>query len=101
METFIAIIFIVFGLLQIILFFKIWEMTNDIRDIRNKYITGKASGEVLNETPVFKKGDKVINIKTCEELFIGKCSNGKYKCYADKELSEYVDSFHPQALERI
>lgn len=34
----VSIIIIVFGILQIILFFKIWGMTNDIREIKNKYI---------------------------------------------------------------
>ena len=31
----VSIIIIVFGILQIILFFKIWGMTNDVREIKN------------------------------------------------------------------
>lgn len=31
-----TIIFIVFGILQIILFFKIWGMTNDVSNIKSK-----------------------------------------------------------------
>lgn len=34
MVTFISILFIVFGILQIILFFKLWGMTNDISEIK-------------------------------------------------------------------
>ncbi len=37
MESIVWIIIIVFGILQIILFFKIWGMTNDIEKIKNKY----------------------------------------------------------------
>lgn len=37
MTTLVSIIIIVFGVLQIILFFKIWAMTNDINAIRKKY----------------------------------------------------------------
>lgn len=37
MESIVWIIIIVFGILQIILFFKIWGMTNDIEKIRDKY----------------------------------------------------------------
>ena len=37
MEAIVWIIIIVFGILQIILFFKIWGMTNDIEKIRAKY----------------------------------------------------------------
>lgn len=38
METLLAIILIVFGILQIILFFKIWVMTDNVKDIRNKLV---------------------------------------------------------------
>lgn len=36
-----SIILLIFGVLQIILFFKIWGMTDDIKDIRNKYINSQ------------------------------------------------------------
>jgi F0F1-type ATP synthase membrane subunit b/b' len=36
-----TIILLIFGVLQIILFFKIWGMTDDIKDIRNKYINSQ------------------------------------------------------------
>lgn len=38
MIDFLSIILLVFGVLQIILFFKVWGMTNDIKEIRNKYL---------------------------------------------------------------
>lgn len=38
MIDFLTIILLIFGVLQIILFFKVWEMTNDIREIRDKYL---------------------------------------------------------------
>lgn len=34
--TILGIILLVFGILQIILFFKMWGMTNDVKQIRNK-----------------------------------------------------------------
>ena len=34
---FVSIIVIVFGILQIILFFKIWGMTNDVKEFKNLY----------------------------------------------------------------
>lgn len=39
METLLAVIFIVFGILQIILFFKIWGMTDNVRAILKKINT--------------------------------------------------------------
>ena len=38
MIDFLTIILLIFELLQIILFFKVWGMTNDIKEIRNKYL---------------------------------------------------------------
>ncbi|KAA4671632.1 hypothetical protein F3B42_14415 [Bacteroides ovatus] len=35
--NFISIIFIIFGILQIILFFKLWGMTNDVKELKNAY----------------------------------------------------------------
>lgn len=38
MIDFLTIILLIFGVLQIILFFKVWGMTNDIKEMRNKYL---------------------------------------------------------------
>ena len=61
METalnFVSIIIIVFGILQIILFLKLWGMTNDIREMKNKYMddqykrTIEGSVEVRDKRPI-------------------------------------------------
>ena len=54
MIDFLTIVLLVFGVLQIVLFFKIWGMTNDIREMRNKYLKDedeKVREEVTN-TPL-------------------------------------------------
>lgn len=38
MIDFLTIVLLIFGVLQIILFFKVWGMTSDIKEIRNKYL---------------------------------------------------------------
>ena len=38
MIDFLTIILLIFGVLQIILFFKVWGMINSIKEIRNKYL---------------------------------------------------------------
>ena len=43
METFIILIILIFGILQLILFFKIWGMTNDIREIKERYLSSTTS----------------------------------------------------------
>ena len=37
MMEFLSIVLLVFGVLQIILFFKLWRMTNDVRSLKNQY----------------------------------------------------------------
>lgn len=51
MYTFLSIIFIVFGVLQIILFFKFWGMTNNVAKLLNevKIITGTKKAEIIQE----------------------------------------------------
>lgn len=43
MEGFITFIVIVFGVLQLILFFKIWGMTNDVDKLKSKFCKSKES----------------------------------------------------------
>lgn len=38
MIDFLTIVLLIFGVMQIILFFKVWGMTNDIKEMRNKYL---------------------------------------------------------------
>ena len=38
MIDFLTSVLLIFGVLQIILFFKMWGMTNDIKEMRNKYL---------------------------------------------------------------
>lgn len=80
METLLAIIFIVFGVLQIILFFKIWGMTDDVRSIKNLYqnhrIESKQNSIEENQdehfVDKFKEGDLVIVLKDEKQFRITK-----------------------------
>lgn len=81
---FISILFIVFGLLQIILFFKVWGMTNDIRAIKNKYLESpkterqKSSDSDENGISI---DDTVIEIKSGRQMVVKEIKEGKYSCY--------------------
>lgn len=90
--TFISIIFVVFGILQIILFFKIWGMTNDIKDIRNKYV----STDTL--TPLYTIGSIVKHAKNDQCLIIKKfdTESNKYVCYSEDGL--FIGSFRADEL---
>lgn len=52
---FFSVILIIFGVLQIILFFKIWGMTNDVKELKNEFMS-IPSKWALNKAIL--KGDK-------------------------------------------
>lgn len=81
----VSIIIIVFGILQIILFFKLWGMTNDIKDIKNKYLGVSLSQpykstDDLSKNTALRIGMVVENIKTGKRMTIKEIKNGNYVC---------------------
>lgn len=96
MQIIIGLFAFIFALLQIILFFKIWEMTNDIKAIKNKYLS---SGQNKNDSyaPIinsagFNIGDLVINATTGKQMRIKEITeDGKYSCYTGGGTSHEGD----------
>lgn len=96
MQIIIGLFAFIFALLQIILFFKIWEMTNDIKAIKNKYLS---SGQNKNDSyaPIinsagFNIGDLVINATTGTQMRIKEITeDGKYSCYTGGGTSHEGD----------
>lgn len=100
MMTFVSLVVIVFGILQIILFFKLWGMTNDIKEIKEKYLNSenhhmefiqKADNEQIDEIEPdlfkfdglkFKQGDHVVNLKTEKQMRVKDIKDGKFCCYS-------------------
>lgn len=81
--TFSGIVIIAFGILQIILFFKIWGMTNDIKEIKNKYLS---EGTTIPPkiTTNFSVGSIATERKTGRKVSIAEINrDGTYKCYVD------------------
>lgn len=78
-----AIVALVFGVLQIILFFKIWGMTNNVAAIR-RIMEGRESGageEDKTVTDAIVVGALVVRKSTGEQLKITAVDNdGKFVC---------------------
>ena len=68
METFMAIVFLVFGILQIILFFKIWGMTNNVKKIKDKLYENDFPVEYLLVKPDLVKDVFYTNIRKIDKL---------------------------------
>lgn len=92
--SFAGLIMIVFGILQIILFFKLWGMTNDIKAIKNKYFESSTNNSISSEaTPKngeskFEAGALVVNINSGKQMRIKEFNSatGKYSCYTNGGL---------------
>lgn len=62
------------GILQIILFFKIWQMTNDVSKIRNK---GEKSDLITKAKVSILKGDRVKAQEILNEAFFTEIATAK------------------------
>lgn len=96
MTEFVTIILLIFGVLQIILFVKIWGMTNDVKRLANKFCnseitlsgiddSNKTQCEIIpDNTPdegiEISIGDIVIRRKDSKEMIVDRIVCGKYGC---------------------
>lgn len=108
MIDFLTIILLVFGVLQIILFFKIWGMTNDVKRLTNKFCNNDnnlSNTNDLIETPCdgipdnipdggveISVGDKVIRRKDGKEMIVDRIICGKYGC-ADPNTRIFIAGY--------
>lgn len=68
METFMTIVFLVFGILQIILFFKVWGMTNNVKKIKEAFLEKDFPAEYLLVKPDLVKDAFYANIRKIDKL---------------------------------
>ena len=91
LELILALVIIVWAILNIILFFKIWAMTNDVKKLTSyvQQLTMKVCGEIKEPEMVkpacrdFNKGDKVFVVASGKEVQVEKCEGNSYLCYAE------------------
>lgn len=68
--TLFSVILIVFGILQIILFFKLWGMTNNVSKIKGKLEEDINNDAILLKAQLFAlNGDKQQSFELYKELF--------------------------------
>ena len=94
MGTFFGFIAALFAVLQIVLFFKIWGMTNDIREIKERYLSSTTSPKkkMPTQPTEFNIGELVVEIKTNKQMRIKEITeDGKYSCYTGGGASHEGD----------
>ena len=103
MSTLISIILVVFGILQIVLFFKLWGMTNDIRDIKNKYLESNITNNVEAKNNLnlkYELNELVVEIKTGRQMRIKEYKDNKYSCYINSGAT-FVGDFEESEIRKF
>lgn len=79
-EAFIVLVFIVIVILQIILFFKIWGMTNNVKEMRDYFLRKEdAKNKAEKDNYFFNSGEKVVYDGRIYEV-VEQLSQGMVKC---------------------
>lgn len=80
--TFFGIVMIVFGILQIILFFKVWGMTNDVRKLTKHFASPDPNADLpLIAGGKFTKGElAVCKLNGSHVRVVSQDKNGMIKC---------------------
>lgn len=85
MENFIIILLLIFGILQIILFFKIWNMCNNVKMITRK-LNCKVEAKDLNNALLIGDKNNALKLLTDEAI---------------DELLDVIDEADPYIQERM
>ena len=101
---FASIAIIVFGVLQIILFFKLWEMTNDVKKISLKHSPSKED-ELIDEAQLLcLDGEKENAFKCYKQTFFISISelynniSQKYNVALKEDRKEIWESNYPNIV---
>ena len=124
MEILLSIILLVFGILQLILFFKIWGMTNDIAEMNARFkaicpteeekkinaliekqnSTNETNTEAINNTKMLNIGDNVIYEPMNRKMIIKEITKeGLLVCisYKPNGKEEYEGTYKPEQVKRF
>jgi hypothetical protein len=85
-------IMVIFAILQIILFFKLWGMTNNVRNIR-EILQCYIKDNTLNKDGEVKKEDNIAPVRLPVDEYIGKW--GKY--VTEEEIEKMLPKL-PQSI---
>jgi len=71
MELFLSIVLLIVGLLQIILFFKVWGMCNDVRSLKQNFVKEPISNEITDIDGWINGGDGKTESEDEDKFTIG------------------------------
>ena len=124
MDVLLSIVLLVFGILQVILFFKIWGMTNDIAEMKARFkaifpteeekkinaliekqnSTNETNTEAINNTKVLNVGDNVIYEPMNRKMIIKEITKEGLLVgisYKPNGKEEYEGTYKPEQVKRF
>lgn len=97
MFSFVGIIIIVFGILQIILFFKMWGMTNDVDNINSKLHESKDENKEYELLMINGKNEAIYQILTNKlSKDIHEAYHSFSESYYEKEVERLLEVYKPK-----
>jgi F0F1-type ATP synthase membrane subunit b/b' len=96
----ITIVLIAFGVFQLILMVKLWNMTGDVRLIRENLVKKEEELNKKISDQVFSINDLVISKVSGKQLRIKEIDGDHYKCWSGGG-TYFVGSFLENELEKI
>lgn len=105
MYTVLSIILIVFAILQIILFFKVWAMTNNVKEIARKLYCFNEPKDNVRKALLLNDKDKAIEIlkdAMAQEIveFVENPTGSEYSCLQDI-YGKYQNKFEKLGVNEI
>lgn len=89
--TFVGIIIIVFGILQIVLFFKIWKMTNDVHKIKYELTSDKSINQSIL---LLLKGDTKLAYDKLYDSFLNDVITASRSSWTSNPAEDYKEDFN-------
>ncbi|MCM1452672.1 MAG: hypothetical protein NC102_10460 [Clostridium sp.] len=108
METFVIVLSLLWSILVIILFFKVWGMTNNVAEMLQlmKMQYGKEAGQDSDDPDpaedvnpdntddtIINNGDVVYEKKSGRKMIVERAYAGMYSCI-DAETRRYISNFY-------
>lgn len=105
MYTVLSIILIVFAVLQIILFFKVWAMTNDVKEMAKKMECKFEPVDYIRKALIKGDKDKAVELLTdalAQELIVFAAGENRDKYSSVDEIKEkYINLFKCIGVDRL
>lgn len=88
MYDILLVIFFIVAILEIILFFKIWSMTNNVKEMKRLYLFGNTDKRQIMKAVVMNDKDAILNL-VCES-YVNEVLTLNYLAMSDSKLEKAV-----------